>query len=194
MHWVRVGSALAMLLTLAASARAQDAESRAIAKGRWSLAFSLPDGGGGQLGVWKMVSARSNLGLNLGVRHEFREYSAGPDSARFKDGSTFWTFSIEPRWKRYLFIRERISPFFAAALQGSYGGDQEGSSREITRSARLTAGIGADWTPLHDISIGASTGFAWTETMLSRNDSFATKQKFSDFDTTTGALTLHLYF
>ena len=197
MTWIRIGSAFALLMllmTLAGTAWAEEGESRAIAKGRWSLAFSLPQGGGTRLGVWKMVSGRSNLGVSLGIDHRFNEETWGPDSSRFRVGTLFWTFSLEPAVKRYLFLREQVSPFLVAALRGSYGWAESGSMRRFNRSATLTAGLGADWTPLRDVSIGASTGIEWTEGMESQNDSDATKDKLSLFGTKTGALTLHLYF
>jgi hypothetical protein len=192
--WVRIGSALAFLLALAGGAWADEGESRAIAKGRWSLAFSLPDGGGAQFGVWKMVSGRSNLGLNLGIDHQFQEETWGPDSARSRSGTLFWTFSLQPAIKRYLFLRERVSPFVTAALEGSYGWVSAGGLKEYDRKATLLAGLGADWTPLRDVSIGASTGIKWIEGIRAENDATATKHRISVFDTQTGSLTLHLYF
>jgi hypothetical protein len=189
-----MGIALALLLALAGVARADEGESRAIARGRWSLAFSLPDGSGTRLGVWKMVSGRSNLGLNLGIDHKFQEETWGPDSARSRSGTLFWTFSLEPSIKRYLFLRENVSPFLTAALQGSYGWISAGGVKQYNRNATLLAGVGADWTPLRDVSIGASTGITWTEGIADDNDVTATKHRVSIFGTQTGSLTLHLYF
>jgi len=202
MKWVRIGIALAVLTMPAGAARADEdgsraiakGESRAIAKGRWSLAFALPDGGGSQFGVWKMVSGRSNLGLNLGIDHSFDVETWGPDSARSRSGSVYWTFSLQPSMKRYLFVRDPVSPFLSIALKGSYGWNESGPFRRLSRSATLSAGVGADWTPLRDLSIGASTGIEWTEGMVSENDPDATKNMFSLFGTRTGSLTLHLYF
>jgi hypothetical protein len=183
-----------LVLTTTSPARAEEGGSRAIQKGRYSLAFSLPDGGGAQFGVWKMVSGRSNLGVNLGVDHRFDEETWGPDSARSRTGNLFWTFSLQPSMKRYLFVRDPVSPFLSMALKGSYGWEESGPLRRFTRSATLSAGLGADWTPLRDLSIGASTGIDWTEGMSSRNDPDATKDQISIFGTRTGSLTLHLYF
>jgi len=191
---VRIGIVLAVLLALAGGARADEGESRAIARGRWSLAFSLPDGGGAQFGVWKMVSGRSNLGLNLGIAHQFQEETWGPDSARGRAGTVFWTFSLQPTLKRYLLLREYVSPYLTAALEGTYGWISAGGIKEYNRNATLLAGFGADWTPLRDVSIGASTGIKWTEGISSDNDAAATKHRISVFDTQTGSLTLHLYF
>jgi len=195
MKWVRGLSVLLLLVAGAAPAFAEDNAARTIEKGRWSLAFSLPDGGGAQFGVWKMVSGRSNVGINLGVDHLYEEETWGPDSARSGYAQAyFWTFSLQPSIKRYLFLRERVSPFVSAALQGSYGWRNSGRVKVFTKSATLSAGLGADWTPLRDVSIGASTGLEWTEGMSSANDFLATKEKTSIFDTHTGSLTLHLYF
>ena len=195
MKWVSGLSALVLLVGGAAPASAEEGVARTIEKGRWSLAFSLPDGGGAQLGVWKMVSGRSNVGMNLGVDHTYREQTWGPDSARTGYGQEyFWTFSLQPSIKRYLFLRERVSPFMMAALEGSYGWRNSGRVRLFTKGATLSAGLGADWTPLRDVSIGASTGIEWTESMSSANDFQATKYKTSIFDTHTGSLSLHLYF
>jgi len=197
MNWVRGWSALALVLSFACPVWAEGGASDpspTIAKGRWSLAFTLPDGGGAQFGVWKMVSARSNLGIDLGIDHAFAEVTWGPDSARSRTGSLFWTFSLQPSIKRYLFLRERVSPFVTAALKGSYGWAESGRQRQFNRKATLSAGVGADWTPLRDVSVGANTGVEWTEGMSNENDFYATKHKISIFDTHTGSLTLHLYF
>jgi hypothetical protein len=193
MRWLWGLSAF-LILTTTSPARAEEGESRAIQKGRYSLAFSLPDGGGAQFGVWKMVSGRSNLGVNLGIDHQFQEETWGPDSARSSSGTQFWTFSLEPSIKRYLFLRDRVSPFLTAGLEGSYGWVAAGGLKEYNRKATLLAGIGADWTPLRDVSIGASTGITWTEGISAENDASATKRRISVFGTQTGSLTLHLYF
>jgi len=193
---IRIGIALAFVLatTLAGASWADEGASRAIAKGRYSLAFSLPEGGGAQFGVWKMISDRSNLGVNLGIDHRFDEETWGPDSARSRAGNLFWTFSLQPSLKRYMFVRDPVSPFLALALKGSYGWNESGPYRRFTRSATLSAGLGADWAPLRDVTIGGSAGLEWTEGMSQRNDFEATKDKSSVFGTKTGSLTLHLYF
>jgi len=196
MMWIRIRIALALALTmtLACASWADEGASRAIAKGRYSLAFTLPDGGGAQFGVWKMISGRSNLGVNLGIDHTFNEETWGPDSARSRTGNLFWTFSLQPSLKRYMFVRDPVSPFLSMAFKGSYGWNESGPYRRFTRSAKLSAGLGADWAPLRDVTIGGSAGLEWTEGMSQTNDSEATKDKISIFGTRTGSLTLHLYF
>jgi hypothetical protein len=108
--------------------------------------------------------------------------------------STYWTLSIQPAIKRYLVLRESVSPYWMGALRGTYGWSEFGRSHLYSREATLSAGIGADWTPLRDVSIGASTGIEWTESISSRNDSGATKERLSDFNTVSTSLQLHLYF
>ncbi len=190
-----MGIALAALMTLAGTARAQEGESRAIAKGRWSLAFSLPNGGGGQFGVWKMVSGRSNLGVNLGIGHDRETHTDGPDTLRSGRVLQSWTFSFEPNLECYLSLKRDVSPFVFAALKGSYGWFEDGAFfKAHTRSATLRVGLGAEWTPLESISIGGSTGIAWTESMTSYSEYGAPKDSDSSFNTLASALTLHLYF
>jgi hypothetical protein len=194
MTWIRIGSALAVLLALAGGASADEAESRAIAKGRWSLAFSLPDGGGSQLGVWRRVSGRSNLGLNLGIDHSRETDTIGPDSSRQGEVNQFWTFSIEPSLERYLVLQRDVSPYVFAALQGSYGWTESSFQKSYSRSATLSFGLGADWTPLESISIGAATGIRWRESMRSESAPDAPKQGQSQFGSVATSLQLHLYF
>lgn len=187
---LRVGGALALLLALTGVARADDGESRTIAKGRRSIAFSLPDGGGGRLGVWKMVSARSNLGMNLRIEHEMEKHTIGPDSMRHEDGYSYWDIGLGPSLKRYLFLRETVSPFLLGDLEVSY----RWAKGTYERGADLTAGLGADWTPLDWISIGGATGFTWHESMRRYSGYGARKDSDSRFDTMTSRLTMHLYF
>jgi len=134
------------------------------------------------------------LGVNLGIDHTFNEETWGPDSARSRTGNLFWTFSLQPSLKRYMFVRDPVSPFLSMAFKGSYGWNESGPYRRFTRSAKLSAGLGADWAPLRDVTIGGSAGLEWTEGMSQTNDSEATKDKISIFGTRTGSLTLHLYF
>ena len=196
MMWVRSLIALMVLIWVAGPA---EGGSRAIAKGRWSLAFSLPDGGGGSMGLWRMVSARSNLGVTLGIAHDRNTISDGPDTARVGMATQFWTVSLEPSIKRYLALREAISPYLFGGLNGSYGWSNQGGfyfsdSNRFTRSATLRVGLGADWTPLEAISIGAATGILWTESMTNYSEAGAPKRSDSRFDTMTTSLTMHLYF
>jgi len=197
--WARSLIAVFALVWVAGPAWAEEGASRTIAKGRWSLAFSLPDGGGGSMGLWRMVSGRSNVGLTLGVAHSRNTVTDGPDTARVGMASQFWTFSLEPSLKRYLAVRETISPYLFGGLKGSYGWSNEGgfyfsNSNRFTRSATLRVGLGADWTPLDQISIGAATGILWTEAMTNYSEPGAPKRSDSQFDTMTTSLTMHLYF
>jgi hypothetical protein len=193
MRWLWGLSAF-LVLTTTSPALAKDGESRAIQKGRYSLAFSLPDGGGGQLGVWKMVSGRSNLGVNLGIDHSRQTTTIGPDSFRQGEVSQYWTFSIEPSLERYVSLERDVSPYVFAALQGSYGWTEGFFPKSYTRSATLSLGLGADWTPLESISIGAATGIRWRESMRSESATDAPKEGGSQFGTVSTSLTLHLYF
>ncbi len=194
MTWIRIGIALAVLTLSAGAARADEGKSRAIGKGRWSLAFALPDGGGSQFGVWKMVSGRSNLGVNLGIDHSRDTFTIGPDSLRVGDVRQHWTFSVEPTLERYLFLEADVSPFVFGALKGSYGWSESTSQRSYLRSAALTFGLGADWTPLQSISIGGTTGIVWRESMYSYSGAGAPKDGESTFGTVSTSLQLHLYF
>jgi hypothetical protein len=189
MRWLWVLGAL-LPLVATSPARADQTDSRAIQKGRYSLAFSLPDGGGSTVGIWKMVTARSNLGLTLGINHEFRRGTTGPDTMRSEFGSGFWSFSFGPSLERYLVVRRDVSPFLLASLEGTYGW----SRGVYDRAATLEWGVGADWTPLESMSIGGATGISWTESMESRSDSGASKESHSSFNTVSTSLTLRLYF
>ncbi|TMQ61648.1 MAG: hypothetical protein E6K77_09775 [Candidatus Eisenbacteria bacterium] len=197
--WIRCLIALLPLVWIAGPARAEEAASRAIAKGRWSIAISLPDGGGGSMGLWRMVSDRSNLGATIGVAHTRETITDGPDTARVGMATQFWSVSLEPSIKRYLALREAVSPYLFGGLKGSYGWSNGGgfyfsNSNRFTRSATLRVGLGADWTPLEAISIGAATGILWTESMTSYSEPGAPKRSESQFDTMTTSLTMHLYF
>ena len=189
MSWLGGLSAF-LVLVIASPSLAEESDSRSIQKGRYSVALTLPDGGGASFGVWKMVSTRSNLGLNLGINHEYRNSTAGPDSMRAHYGIGFWSFSFGPSVKRYIALHRSVSPFLLGSLEGKY----RWSKGSYTRAATLEAGLGADWTPLESVSIGGSTGIAWTESMTSHSDFGASKESGSSFNTLASSLTLHLYF
>jgi len=205
---MRILTALSVILLLGVAAGAAFGEnegSRVIQKGRWSLAFTLPDGGGATFGIWKMASTRSNLGLNIGVNHDRRWYSSGPGSATYTEDTSFWKFSLQPSIKRYLALRENVSPYLFGAVGGAYGwGKSTYSSpaypalppdKSYNRSASLRLGLGVDWTPLDDISIGAFTGLNWTEGGLDGSGySESSRNGYSGFNTEITRLTMHVYF
>lgn len=200
---MRILTALSTILLLGVAAGVAFGESegsRVIQKGRWSLAFTLPDGGGATFGVWKMASTRSNLGLNIGVNHDRGWFSSGPDSAEYTQDRSFWNFSLQPSIKRYLALGENVSPYFFGAVGGAYGWGKSAYSsprypsppqKSYNRSASLRLGLGVDWTPLDDISVGAFTGLNWTE---AGSDDGSSKHGHSEFNTEITRLTMHVYF
>ena len=192
-------SAVLILGAAAGSAFGEDEGSRAIQKGRWSIEISLPNGGGNTLGIRKMVSARSNFGVNLGVAHDLdkRPYSPSlPGSYSFSR----WDVSVQPSVKRYLSLHQNVSPYFLGAIKGEYGWLKETNAggppfKGFTRSAVASLGLGVDWTPLEAISIGAYTGLNLSLSGTSQGIGTTAGTVRSDhFGTVDSGLTMNLYF
>jgi hypothetical protein len=190
---MRLLTALSVFLVVGAAAGpalGENEGSRAIQKGRWSIAISLPDGGGTTFGAWKMVSGRSNVGVDIGAAY-----------ARYKNSSvgspnqytiSRWNISLQPSIKRYLSLHQSVSPYLLGAIRGEYGwSKQTPNSKSFSRGAGATLGLGADWTPLEAVSLGAHTGLD-----LFLGSSSQDNQRFETgaFGTLDSGLTMHVYF
>jgi len=199
---MRLLTALSAVLILGAAAGAafgEDEGSRAIQKGRWSIEISLPDGGGNTFGIRKMVSARSNFGVDLGLAQDRNKTPYSQSLARSYSFSR-WVVSLQPSVKRYLSLHQSVSPYLLGAIKGEYGWLKETNTgsppfKGFTRSAAASLGLGVEWTPLETIGIGAYTGL--TLSLSGTSQGIGTSQgtvRSDHFGTVDSGLTMNLYF
>ena len=199
---------LALLATTAGPAHGQGGgHPLPLPAGAWSLSFSLPSGGGAGLGVWKLVGARTNLGLDIGLRSvstsDNLSYDDGRPSEEFT--SSDLGLAIEPSIRQYIAAYRTLAPYIHGSLLFAYSSlDAETVSQQAT-SARKTyeygigVGIGVEWAPLERFSIGGHTGVRFSyQDRSSVNDSpsgmSVQNGSATAFDTFVSSLVVQLYF
>ncbi|HEX6939870.1 MAG TPA: hypothetical protein VF158_10700 [Longimicrobiales bacterium] len=181
------------LLALSAPARAQDgAPADALQEGRRSLTFSVPSGGGTSFGFWTMLSHRTNLGIDVHVSFRRRDGSS-PD-----DPHTIWGFAAGPAVKRYLpWISGPVAPFIYGGADLMWNHDSFGDDIERGLGLGLAGGVGVEWFPTRQISIGGFTGLR-AEYGRATHENEATDFEETDstfmMNTFRSSLALHIYF
>ena len=162
----------------------------------WSIIFSPPNltihpvqfGGTVSLGLEKVLSARTNLLGMIGFNSLYgREKSSGD---RFLDLTEDIDFVIGV--KRYVGTLDRPAVPYLIALgsltyrreEDSHFSSVDSAGTEITTSRKgAFIGIGADWFPLPELSIGGYTGFQ-----------FASEDRQFTVNVRSSRLFLNIYF
>ncbi|HEX8272586.1 MAG TPA: hypothetical protein VF615_08025 [Longimicrobiaceae bacterium] len=169
-------------LSLAGPAAAQLPE-------RGARSLRLSSSGDTQVGVWKMVSGRTALGLEAGV-------ALGRESRDDEDRTT-WGLTAAPSFKRY---GAPVGPF-APYLFGSVplGLERVGQPRGTTRTGWVVGGAlaaGLDWFPVPRASVGAHAGVEARRESQSFDDGFVDEPgaRSTVFRTFGTGLSLHIYF
>jgi hypothetical protein len=169
MHFRITTLAAAALLSLAVPAHGQDTDTvprTSLREGAWSLSFAAPGyntgGGSGELGAWKMVGPRTNLGFTLIASTQRSESSGG--ALESTDRRTDVTLNLNV--KRYVTEPAEVTPF---ALVGA-GIGYSTQDREITPggpdqnasgyNGGVRAALGLEWFPVRRVSIAGYTGLA----------------------------------
>jgi hypothetical protein len=163
-----IGACLALMTAGEAAAQSPLPES-----GSWFITASLPDGGGNDAGIWRVIGAKTSLGIEIDYRYssttdENSTQQLGPDAIN-RDRR----FVVGPSIKRYLRVRDRIGAY----LRGSFGvgwrdielerprtGIIERDTKDVQEILR--AAIGADWFPFDGVAIGAFTGIVGVHSTL----------------------------
>lgn len=194
--------ALVAAVPVRAQEAAQDTVPRtSLQKGAWSLAFDLPIGVGGssQLGAWKMVGARTNLGVSLEL--QTRDVDARRDSATA--GEQYHAVELGVEARRYLSPAEEVTPFATAGVFGFIGRREQeaGATRGETtyRGVGVHAGVGVEWFPVRRVSLAGHTGVrlnVYDGEMTARYNGVESEGEDSalDFTTFTSRLSLQIYF
>lgn len=146
-------------------------------------------GGSGSIGVWRMHSPRTNLGLNVGLSVD----RSGPREAK----ETGESVSLEPAFKRYASPLGRVSPFLFGGVLASYAHQRGPGWSWNGLGAGVEGAVGVDWFPVHDVSLGGYLGAAAAYSSgRSRPDNgpAAPRITFWEVRSLASGLTLHLYF
>ena len=159
---------LALLLLAAAPAAAQEAVSarNALRPGAWSLSFGLPFGGGGPelgagLGAWRMVSARTNLGVELDAYFQRADQEDAEGNERERETARA---GVAVAARRYLDLGRAVAPFLAGRVGAGLfreavdGDDVPESVVSRGWSADARGGVGVEWFPARSVSVSGSTG------------------------------------
>lgn len=156
--------------------------------GTYGVAFNLPDGGGAGFGLRKMISERTNLGIDVTLDLDRREFE---DEAIGTDAATDWSIAVSPDLRLYRDARGPVVPFLEIDALLGYAEESDVRSG-ITVGAG--AGIGVEWFPLDGMSISGSTGVS---ARFSHDESDTASPASRDQFLVTAfrsQLTLNLYF
>jgi hypothetical protein len=167
------------VLGISAAAHAQSPT--ALQQGRTSIAFTLPNSGGEDIGLWKFTNDRTNVGLDLGFGYA-SIHDAGSTASAHQ-----WHLNAGPAIKKYFNATTHVAPFGRFGVSGGYF--HAPSEHHVTVGAQ--AGLGADWFPTDQISIGGYTGL---QANLNRVQQSGRTRNNWDAGTFLSALTLHIYF
>lgn len=193
---VRV-TAVALMLSCGGDvgASAQDRASAPMTTGKWSLALALPSGGGGSMGLWRMVGDRTNLGVELtpGWNHYRRSYTEGSLAQEV------WNVRLSPIVQRYLSVNRRVAPFMRGGIElglgytgtaGVAGGGHSANRYHLGASIAL----GVECFALADISVngytGSHIGFDWD----AESGSSSNRGHTLDLGTFMSSIILRIYF
>lgn len=155
-------AALLGLLLLAGTTAATGAGAQepggenSVRRGAMSLTAGLTTGL--QVGVWRMASDRTGLGVAASVATQRQE--AGESFV-----STRQTFGIGPRLRHYGSTTGALLPYLQGGLSGEltrsstrYQGTSEQVNRNLQRSLVADFGAGLEWFPVSRISVGGQAG------------------------------------
>lgn len=211
MHLRITTIAAAALLSLSVPAHGQDAATDTVPRtslreGAWSLSFAVPGyntgGGSGELGAWKMVGPRTNLGVTLTASTQRSESSGG----EFEATDRRTDLNLNLNVKRYVMQPAEVTPFLlVGAGIGHSSQDREVTPAGPDQSASgltggVRAGVGLEWFPVRRVSISGHTGLTVTGSGLesegeaSDGTPVAGEADTFFFGTFTSALSLQIWF
>lgn len=180
--------ALGLALTLAMAGTAVAQRPAGLEQGKRSISFGLPgDGGTTTFGIWTMFSENMNLGINLGLGLN-RTSVEGTTTAKSTD------FSIAPALRYYTGSLGPVTPFLYGEAGLSFGKTHEPNDGS-TKGLGLSGGLGAEWFPVGNISIGGYTGMRLASSWTSRSQAGTTiKASALSIGTLTSGLSINIYF
>jgi hypothetical protein len=180
-RWAGV-SVLAAGLALASPGTAQVPQAGA-------RSFQLSPYGDTQVGGWKMVSDRTNLGLAVGLE-------VGRTGGDVEGSRT--SVAVAPSLKRYGDPVGPVAPYLFGSLP--LGLERRSADRADVneRVLRLggALGVGLDWFPVRGVSLGSHVGVnarrEWERT--SSGEGASSEVTYTVAGTFSSGLNLHIYF
>lgn len=149
----RLGLVIALMVVTGVASRAsaqEGASSNSLVAGAKSLSFELPSGGNGYAdgaaGIWYMMTDNINLGVNIGLGID-REDSGN-------DTTTTWDVLLAPAMRYYLSTTGVVAPYIHGQANLRFFDDGGDDHVELG----LAAGIGVEWFPVRNFSVGGQTG------------------------------------
>lgn len=157
---------------------------------RGARSLQLSPGGDSRVGVWKMVSERTSVGVDVGV-------ALSREGSGELEERTSWGLAVAPSLKRYAAPVGPFAPYLFASVplgvqRQAFGA--EGVQRGWSVGGALAAGL--DWFPARRVSLGAHAGVLANRDFRSFDGDGgpgdeATYNRFATFGS---GLSLHIYF
>ena len=182
-----IAVAVGVLMLGAAPIDAQEPE--ALSKGTTSLAFTLPQSGSSTAGIWRFLTDGDALGIMVSF-----EVNRHDVVTRFDDvDATSWGIGAGPAYKHYFTPKRRVAPFaYSSASVNWHGADTSIGPDASQWRFGAKVGLGADWFPVEEISLGGFVGLHGSYGKVDRPE--GTDQSSWSLGTMTSAISAHIYF
>lgn len=197
MRHVTLLAALACALSAAPALaqQAQDTTTQDELAGRTSISFGL--NGGGEIGLWRQLSPRTRLGIEVGTGIL---RSQDDDNDQRTDN-----ISIQPSVMLFGGVPGTVRPYTIVGMhlqqysQRSEQEDPEIRAESRIRSAGVRAGAGLEWRPASRVAIGGHVGLAasFSRQTLEYESPTTADEDSADswtFGTFSSGVSLHLFF
>lgn len=179
---------LPFLLVIAHPLAAQQPE--ALSQGKKSIEFTplfLNGQQAAQFGLWKFKNDRVNRGINISAGYTHSDVDAPANVNVVVDN--IWNLRAGPAWKHYFSPARHVAPYRRLDVNANYERHSQG---ERMYGADATFGLGVDWFPTADLSIGGYTGVTGSFShSRSVND---IKSNRWDIGTMRSSVGLNIYF
>ncbi|HEX8905646.1 MAG TPA: hypothetical protein VF771_12420 [Longimicrobiaceae bacterium] len=199
-HRMYMAAAAALTLMAALPARAQETVEAppSLVAGKHAFSFDIPQSGGGAIGGWANLTARTQLGVRLGAHFRHQRQTAS-DSTDY--GQTVRDMQLGVEVRRFMPVSAAVAPFVGGSLFTSFGRQtQDDQFHELAQSywgGGADLGIGVEWFPVSTVSVGGRLSvdatYSHTRARLDGAPGPGTGN-FFEIGTGTSALSLKIYF
>ena len=150
------------LLLLAAAAVPASAQSPVPDDADWSVSFALPEGGGSNFGLARMVGDLWQFGLEIGFESSDTDLGPVGNNGAAENEVDDKSFLIGPVIKRYIGVSGPVAPYLRASFGAGWTNNEVRQTNAVrvakTRNFSSRLAVGAEWFPVEGISIGGHTG------------------------------------
>lgn len=180
----RALGAVAVLAAFAFLAPTTAAAQSPVSPGTLSISFGLDSTP--EAGIWFTATNHTRIGL-IGMVERRSEDVEGAEGG--SQSETWLRYAGGPALKWYLAgNQQRVAPFWFVA--GTAGVDDPPTDARTT-SFTADFGFGADWFVVPQVSLGGTTGLAFTRDRTKNGDVTITESTLGTF---TVGLQMHIYF